>query len=74
MENVKKYKATIIITSLITLLPILLGLIIWNKLPDQIATHWGADGQADGCRKSICRIRHAVYSGRTTAVCLFYYS
>ena len=56
MENVKKYKATIIITSLITLLPILLGLIIWNKLPDQIATHWGADGQADG------------YSGKAFAV------
>ena len=48
MENVKKYKTTIIITTLITLLPIIFGLIVWNKLPDQIATHWGADGQADG--------------------------
>ena len=56
MENAKKYKSLIIITTLITLLPILFGLIIWNKLPDQIATHWGADGQADG------------YSGKTFAV------
>ena len=47
MENVKKYKITIIITTLITLLPILFGLIVWNRLPEQIATHWGADGHAD---------------------------
>ena len=56
MENVKKYKITIIITTLITLLPILFGLIVWNRLPEQIATHWGANGQADG------------YSGKAFAV------
>ena len=56
MENVKKYKTTIIITTLITLLPILFGLIVWNRLPEQIATHWGANGQADG------------YSGKAFAV------
>lgn len=39
----KSYKKTIIITTLITLLPILFGLALWNKLPDTIATHWGAD-------------------------------
>ena len=44
----KKYKKLIIATTLITLLPIILGLILWNQLPDTIATHWGADGQADG--------------------------
>ena len=44
----KDYKKTIIITTLVTLLPILLGIILWEKLPDSIATHWGADGQADG--------------------------
>ena len=88
MENVKKYKITIIITTLSTLLPILFGLIVWNRLPEQIATHWGADGQADGysgkafavfgmpCILAVlqlCRIRHALYSGRTAAVCLFYH-
>ena len=56
MENVIKYKTTIIVTTLITLLPIVFGLIIWEKLPEQIATHWGADGQADG------------YSGKAFAV------
>ena len=44
----KKYKKMIIITTLVTLLPILLGTILWEKLPDSIATHWGADGQANG--------------------------
>lgn len=56
MKNIKNYKITIIITTLITLLPILFGLIVWNRLPEQIATHWGADGQANG------------YSGKAFAV------
>ena len=37
-----------ILTSLITLLPLLAGLILWNRLPDTVATHFGPDGQADG--------------------------
>ena len=44
----KEYRTLIIATTLITLLPILLGLILWNRLPDTVAVHWGADGQADG--------------------------
>ncbi len=44
----KEYKKIFIITTLITLLPIVAGLILWNRLPDQIATHWGMDGQANG--------------------------
>ena len=44
----KKYKTTIIITTLITLLPIVIGLFLWNKLPDTLATQWGSDGTANG--------------------------
>ena len=44
MKN-KKYW---LITSAITLVPILLGLILWNRLPDQLPTHFGVDGAADG--------------------------
>ena len=44
----KPYKKTLLITSLLLLLPILAGLVLWNLLPDTIATHWGADGQPDG--------------------------
>lgn len=48
MKNVKTYGKTVIITTLITLLPIVIGLILWDRLPDTIATHWGADGEANG--------------------------
>ena len=44
----KKYKKRIIISSIITLLPILAGLILWNRLPDTIATHFGSDNVANG--------------------------
>ena len=44
----KKYKKQLIISSIVILLPTVFGLIMWNKLPDTFATHWGVDGQADG--------------------------
>lgn len=44
----KKHKMLILITSVVVLLPIFVGLALWNQMPDQIATHFGADGQADG--------------------------
>ncbi len=44
---IKKNLKTLIITTIVTLLPILAGLILWDKLPDQIATHFNADGAAD---------------------------
>ena len=37
-----------IITSLITLAPILIGVLFWNRLPDQIATHFGQGNVPDG--------------------------
>ncbi len=45
---IKRNKVTLIITSIIILIPIIAGLIIWNQLPDRIATHWNAEGVADG--------------------------
>ena len=44
----KRNKKIIILTAIITLLPILMGLILLNQLPDQIATHFGFNGQPDG--------------------------
>ena len=44
----KKNKSRIIISSIIILLPMIFGLIMWDKLPDTMTTHWGADGNADG--------------------------
>ena len=45
---IKKNLKKIIITSIIILLPILVGAIIWDKLPEQVATHFGINGEADG--------------------------
>ena len=44
MKN-KKYW---ILTSIVTLLPILLGLLLWNQLPEKLPIHFGIDGAADG--------------------------
>ena len=44
----RKHRVLIIITSLITLLPILVGILCWNRLPDTIATHFASDGTPNG--------------------------
>ena len=44
----KQHRRQILCTSLLTLLPVLAGLLLWRRLPAQIATHFGADGLADG--------------------------
>lgn len=48
MESIKKYKKTLILTAILTLLPMVIGFILWDKLPDQIATHFGSNGEPDG--------------------------
>lgn len=45
---IKKNLKTLIITSVITLLPILAGVILWDKLPENVPTHFGINGEADG--------------------------
>ena len=44
----KKNTFKIILSSLIILLPVVYGILMWNDLPDTMTTHWGADGNADG--------------------------
>lgn len=44
----KENKVRLLVSSLITLLPMVFGIIVWDKLPDTMITHWGADGTADG--------------------------
>ena len=44
---IKKNLKTLIITSIITLLPILAGLYLWDKLPAQMPVHFGANGEPD---------------------------
>ena len=44
---IKKNLPKLIITSLIILIPIVIGLILWDKLPDQVPMHWNAQGEVD---------------------------
>lgn len=44
----KEYRPKLILTSLVALLPLFLGLLLWNQLPESIATHFGTDNQPDG--------------------------
>lgn len=44
----KNNKGKLLVSSIVILLPILVGLVLWNQLPDQIATHWGIQGKVDG--------------------------
>ena len=44
----KKYKWTLLIGCIVTALPMLVGLILWNRLPDEIATHFGSGNVANG--------------------------
>ena len=38
----------LLVTSLAILLPILAGIILWNRLPEQLPIHWNASGEIDG--------------------------
>ena len=45
---IKKNLKTLIITSIIILLPMVAGLVLWNRLPDEVPFHWNAAGEIDG--------------------------
>ena len=45
---IKKNLKTLIVTSILIVLPVLAGIIRWDRLPEQMATHWNAAGDIDG--------------------------
>lgn len=45
---IKKNKIPLILSSIVILLPVFAGLLLWNRLPQRMPTHWGADAAADG--------------------------
>ena len=45
---IKKYKKTLIISSLTLLIPVIVGLLLWDKLPDPMPSHWNIHGEVDG--------------------------
>ena len=47
MERIKKNKVSIIISAVLILTPLLIGLLLWNKLPESIPNHFNISGEAD---------------------------
>jgi len=69
----KKYKGHIIISSIVVLLPMLLGVILWNQLPDTMITHWGGHGTPDGTMgKALAVFLIPVISLALHLVCVFF--
>ncbi len=48
MEMIKRNKLKLIISSLVILLPMLIGFFGGSILPPELAVHWGIDGNPDG--------------------------
>ena len=44
----RRNKSHIILTTLIAALPILVGFLLWDRLPEEIATHFNFQGEPDG--------------------------
>lgn len=44
----KNHRKTVILTVLLTLLPTVVGLLLWDQLPEKIATHFGTQNQPNG--------------------------
>ena len=50
---IRKYAKLLVLISIITLLPVLAGLLLWDQLPEQLPFHWNASWEVDGwCSKS----------------------
>ena len=44
---IKKNLKTLIVTSIVILIPIIIGLLLWDRLPDKIPFHWNIKGEVD---------------------------
>ena len=45
---IKKNLKILMLTSIVIILPMLAGLLLWEQLPEQIPSHWNASGEIDG--------------------------
>ncbi len=54
---IKKNLKILILTSIVILLPIIAGIILWGKLPEQLPIHWNISGEVDKwCSKAFAVI------------------
>ena len=47
-EFLKEYKMSLISGSILTISPSLAGILLWNRLPEKIATHFDQHNLANG--------------------------
>lgn len=45
---IRKHWKVLLLTSVIILLPVLAGMVMWDQLPDRMPTHWNMQGEIDG--------------------------
>ena len=68
----KKYKKTLIVTTLLALLPMVAGIILWNRLPEQVAIHFGSNGEPDGwASRTVAVFGLPVFMAAINLVCAF---
>ncbi len=69
----KNRKSLTILTTLVCLLPMAVGLIMWAQLPDQVVIHFSADGTPDGlASKSFLVTGMPVFITVVHLVCLLF--
>lgn len=68
----KNHKKTIILTTLLCLLPIVAGAILWDKLPEQLAIHFNSAGEPDNwASKPVALLGMPALIAAIHLVCLF---
>lgn len=45
---IKKYRFVIVLTSFLTICPVFAGIFLWDRLPEQVATHFGTGNIPNG--------------------------
>ena len=68
----KASKKEMILSVVLCLLPIVLGLILWGKLPEQVPTHFGLNNEPDGySSKAFAVFGLPLFMAALDALCLF---
>ena len=68
----KNHKRTIILTTILCLLPIAAGLIFWDRLPEQLAIHFNSAGEPDNwASKPVAVLLMPVFIAALHLLCLF---
>ena len=68
----KNHKITVILTTILTLLPIAAGLLLWDQLPDQMAIHFNTANEPDNwAPKTVAVLGMPAFLAVLHLLCLF---